>query len=332
MYGPRLVPGEERVDGNAILRKMEPCQFVLTCYRNGGRLFTKAQLAELENYLSNTDRTEPFRFHGFDGYDDVSNEATAENCLAPRIWFLAYQKHLYWRYENLGCLRCIFVQDCDISHPESLSRLTHVELQAKFNKRRTQRGPATVDNQLSGIISAEKIPTNITKIVCVELGNLELGNRCIDLHIAALAMRDAIQAKTGQLVRILAQNLNYTPATQTVLRYEGVEVLGGHGALGFIEIDGETVVYSISPNAPVKQIIADIARPAIYVGDRISNDDENDVWQRYCEETSTIKNPFGCDPDSPRTRELFKSPNYKEIPLSNNEAFVGSSIYIRQDE
>lgn len=46
---------------------------------------------------------------------------------------------------------------------------------------------------------------------------------------------------------------------------------------GFLEVDDSTVVLSFSPNVPVRQIVVDIAKPAVMIWDRILDEDDRDV-------------------------------------------------------
>lgn len=38
---------------------------------------------------------------------------------------------------------------------------------------------------------------------------------------------------------------------------------------GFLEVDESTVVYSLAPEVAVRQIVADIARPALMIWDKV---------------------------------------------------------------
>jgi hypothetical protein len=42
---------------------------------------------------------------------------------------------------------------------------------------------------------------------------------------------------------------------------------------GWLEIDERSVVLSVAPNVPVKEIIADTARPAVVIWNRVPNED-----------------------------------------------------------
>lgn len=43
---------------------------------------------------------------------------------------------------------------------------------------------------------------------------------------------------------------------------------------GWLETDERSVVCSVAPNVPVKEIVADTARPAIVIWNRVNNDDK----------------------------------------------------------
>jgi len=128
----------------------------------------------------------------------------------------------------------------------------------------------------------------VTKIVCFGLGDLnfkppdwwriqnnskpedeqELETSVVEAalihHAIALTMADVIRscARTGdKKVRILTQDPGYSGETKDMLQGIGFEIIGEYGAGGFAELDNESVVFSAFAKAPVKQIIADLARP-----------------------------------------------------------------------
>jgi hypothetical protein len=132
----------------------------------------------------------------------------------------------------------------------------------------------------------------ITKIVCFALGDLnskppdwwrmqndalpekerELETSVVDgalvHHAIALTIANIIRscAKPGDReIRLLTQDPGYCDKTKDLIKEIGFEVIGGYGAGGFAEVDDETVVFSPFPKAPVKQIIADLARPLVFI-------------------------------------------------------------------
>ncbi|SPO07514.1 uncharacterized protein DNG_10208 [Cephalotrichum gorgonifer] len=88
---------------------------------------------------------------------------------------------------------------------------------------------------------------------------------CIMQHAAALTMAEETARLQGEPARVLSQDPQYTDDSKRFLRTEGFEIVGNFGAGGFAEVDDETIVFSVWTGAPVKQIIADIARPAAVI-------------------------------------------------------------------
>lgn len=87
-------------------------------------------------------------------------------------------------------------------------------------------------------------------------------------HAIALTIVDMIRSYSGASemgVRLLTQDPGYSDETKDMLQKIGFEVIGEYGAEGFAELDENSVVFSAFTTAPVKQIIADLTRPAIII-------------------------------------------------------------------
>lgn len=85
-------------------------------------------------------------------------------------------------------------------------------------------------------------------------------------HAAALTIAEEIRLhRGGEMVRLLTQDPQYTDDTKDHLRGKGFEIVGNFGAGGFDEVDDESLVFSTWPSAPVKQMVADLARPAGFI-------------------------------------------------------------------
>ncbi|KAK8102394.1 hypothetical protein PG984_015540 [Apiospora sp. TS-2023a] len=131
--------------------------------------------------------------------------------------------------------------------------------------------------------------------------------------------RDAIAGcPGGASVWLITQENMYNEATKAYLRGLGFDVVGDYGAGGFAEIDDETVVLSCdtSTMGPVKQVVADIARPAIFIG-LFDSEDINQYWQP------------GCDPESPRTRKMWEGYEASEFPVAEEEVSSLDPIFNR---
>jgi hypothetical protein len=133
--------------------------------------------------------------------------------------------------------------------------------------------------QLLENLSTIQCPPNANKLICFGLGSLDGSDeevlkelaRSDDLpiraamtqHLAAQTMASVFGAQIGRPpLRIMAQDPAYAPAQVEFLTEVGIEVVPGIGALGFTYVDDDSIVFSCSPDVPVKQIVADIAKPA----------------------------------------------------------------------
>lgn len=82
-----------------------------------------------------------------------------------------------------------------------------------------------------------------------------------------MTVRDILQEKNGISITCYAQDPANTAADKAALKCYGVQILDD--PCGFLEVDDPTVVCSFAPNVPVKQIVTDLARPAVLIWDRV---------------------------------------------------------------
>lgn len=136
--------------------------------------------------------------------------------------------------------------------------------------------------RLGEVLVAQKV----TKIICFGLGDIarqppeaytasgqeaETDSHGAEIHpgmiqhAAALTMAEEVRRLCGGSVRLLTQDPQYTDDTQEYLRTKGFEIVGKFGAEGFSHIDDQCIVFTAWPAAPVKQIVADIARPVAFI-------------------------------------------------------------------
>lgn len=80
-----------------------------------------------------------------------------------------------------------------------------------------------------------------------------------------LSLRDLIGGTcgAGKICCYAQQHHDLSDAAIRTLEDAGITVL--RDPHGFLEVDDETVVVSINPDVPVRQIVADIARPVALV-------------------------------------------------------------------
>jgi hypothetical protein len=99
-----------------------------------------------------------------------------------------------------------------------------------------------------------------------------------DLHLL-LTVRDLLQEKDKKIkddIACYAEDPAYTSIDKSVLEEYGIRVLDDAGA--FLEIDDFSGVLSCAADLWVKQIVIDLARPAILIWDRFTEEEEGDVY------------------------------------------------------
>ena len=82
-------------------------------------------------------------------------------------------------------------------------------------------------------------------------------------------MRDDLSEllrQTRDSIQCYAQDPGYTDTDRNMLQNSGITVLDNPH--GFLEVTDSTVVLSFDVEVPVRQIIADIARPVMMIWDR----------------------------------------------------------------
>lgn len=113
---------------------------------------------------------------------------------------------------------------------------------------------------------------SIEKIVAVALGSLSKDNchRSAFQHAFVLALHEWLHTRQKS-VRCYAQDPVYNAVDKVVLGAHGIEIIEDPHA--WLEVDEQSIVLSCAPNVPVKEIVADIARPAVVVWDRVDSED-----------------------------------------------------------
>ncbi|KAF3483242.1 uncharacterized protein GIQ15_02566 [Arthroderma uncinatum] len=121
----------------------------------------------------------------------------------------------------------------------------------------------------------------ITKIIAFACANItfrfirnpdgEMEKDCWDAstaqHALILTLQKSLSHLTGsdRAIQCFAQDPEYTPVDSEVLAEYGINTL--NDPEGFLEVDDTTLIISCAADAPVKEIIADIAQPAMILWD-----------------------------------------------------------------
>lgn len=139
-------------------------------------------------------------------------------------------------------------------------------------------------DMLKDILTFEEIPSRINKIIGFGCGSMQFPQKDGEFkeiqkgplfqHALMLWLRDHLEVngKAHGEIECYAQDPIYTATDKTVLESADIKVLDDPEA--FLEVDSSSVVISCAPDIPVRQIICDIARPAIMIWDRVDNNDD----------------------------------------------------------
>lgn len=146
------------------------------------------------------------------------------------------------------------------------------------------------------------IPHGIRKAIGLACGSISyeiqslLARRSAFQHALLLTVRDVLlqtEEKTkdkkdeeenatkvenkDEIITCYAQGPTYTSIDKSILEGQSnIQILGDPEA--FLEIDDSSVVFSRAADLPVKQTVADLARPAILIWDRV-REGENGVMK-----------------------------------------------------
>lgn len=136
----------------------------------------------------------------------------------------------------------------------------------------------------------------------------------------------------------------WNPAEEEFLQKHGVEFVESNAGL-FLKVDERTAVVSYRNFNPVKQVVADLARPAVLICRPVVEDPEQDFsWkEQENDEGENVRVPavrsrfiepaaIVVDPDSPRVREMVRGYKAYELPELPGEKVDKEvlSLYMRE--
>lgn len=142
---------------------------------------------------------------------------------------------------------------------------------------------------LDDLISSTRLPP-VDKIIAFGLGSISpirsdrqaavkrSERRSCAQHGMVMSLARLIERQYGGEVACYVQDPAYFDTCKNVLSSRGVTVLEPEE--GFVLLDERTLVVSIHPNIPVRQVIADLGRPAVMIWDRIDEDCKVGKWKK----------------------------------------------------
>ena len=148
------------------------------------------------------------------------------------------------------------------------------EVQENFQRKRAEWEASKQCEEFRLLLDSADIPP-VQKIVAFACSTMtwddEARHRSTVQHTLILTIRDCLakrrQSGNPSIVKCYVQDPLYTNTDRQVLEDQSIAVLDD--PKGFLEIDEETVVLSHAPDIPVRQITADITRPAMMIWNKV---------------------------------------------------------------
>ncbi|KAI0101991.1 hypothetical protein GGR51DRAFT_528217 [Nemania sp. FL0031] len=161
--------------------------------------------------------------------------------------------------------------------------------------------------QVQDILTSVEVPFVITKVIGLGLGPLVIKShvfdRCVVQHALISVLRQNFSISSAYV-----QDPAYTSRDKNILHLAGLPVL--EDPQGLLELDEYSILVAISPNLPIKDIVADICRPGII------------IWNRLT-----------LDPMSPscgsRARKMIED-EYHTVPFPDHEGFRNLVMLVRK--
>jgi hypothetical protein len=147
-------------------------------------------------------------------------------------------------------------------------------------------------------------------------------------HSMLLSLKDwLLDRRTTTETQCFTQDPAYTSQDTTILKDAGFIILEDPEA--FLVVDDNSLVFTVAPNVPVRQIITDICRLAIIIWDRrslpypwydhIDYNIPKELWLIL----------YSTDPLSPRVERMLRI-EYLEVEMPFHPAVRDSTIYFRK--
>jgi hypothetical protein len=210
----------------------------------------------------------------YQGYDHLTDDNLKEHLLPSAI-----------TYCSLEICHLESFRDLATKEPVSVNPPLRPldEVKKLFKDAQTTWEASEACKQLRSTLESAVLPESITKIIALACGDMSYEkddrntSRSTFQHALILTLRDITSKKSdSHHIECYAQDPTYTEADKRVLEAHGITVLENPRA--FLEVDGSSVVFACAPDIPVKQIVADIACPAVMIYNRVEEEDKPWSW------------------------------------------------------
>ncbi|KAI3328075.1 hypothetical protein HD806DRAFT_484973 [Xylariaceae sp. AK1471] len=164
----------------------------------------------------------------------------------------------------------------------------------------------------------------VDKVICFGLGTIGLVRQGREFayweHAAARVIAKAVQeVSSAPAVALLAQDPGYTDVCKKVLAKFDIQVVEGFGAKGFALVDDDSVVLAHHPNFPLREIIADLARPALIT---MKAEHPEGI-------TAPAYEKWFADKDSVRSRKMMREYRRVSLAVPKQKIFYYNAWYIK---
>jgi hypothetical protein len=284
---------------------------VLECYAAGKPLYPRSVLEYLDRQFAEGNQTVYIN----DFVDDTPNKhvlrlRSSYKCsayvLLHRLQWTADLRCADWNEccSNIPAIRYNSLQDLTSVHPEYLygdrnsisihwyhdskPNQTLTDVTETFGKLRQDWRKSEVCESLEAeFAKVTTLSVPINKIVCFGLGSLQRWDDEDDSlvaprymqHAAIETMAEIVRDKGSGNIQYYAQDPAYTDIDKEFLKSIGITPLDD--PKGFLEVDENTLVFSVSPNVPVRQIIADVQWPAAMLWNTVEPERaEKTKWEK----------------------------------------------------
>ncbi|KAK2029956.1 hypothetical protein LX32DRAFT_342620 [Colletotrichum zoysiae] len=326
-------------DSTRLQRRAERSRLIQERYDAGQPLFTKTQLASLAEQIAH--KSHLIQIKGMDG--EMTYQPVAWDDFDDRETLSIEYKPIQRLVISSNCPVEPFMPSCSVNvgyttlppqkTPDQVS-LTVDKMIEVFEKYRDTWWGSPEFIRFQHILTCTPMPDGINKVICFGLGDLSLDSgddhhhrcrghseaRCHIQHAVALFVAQILEKRFSREIPVYCQDPEYTQASIELLHCAMVEEVL-NDPQGFLDVDENTVVISIDPSIPVKQIITDLARPAMIIwNDQFPVEMDTMDWRymRLPDGSGRWISPWMANPDSARTRKMEKD-EYRSCPFPNDK-------------